>query len=129
MIVFKRCTLSPGLIRSGLYPILKSTPHFKPDSLSRRSDYSLLDEPSNDIPFSILRPENFCALSSISPSINDKILSCYKTDKFYIEFCSFFENNLLPSPHPLHDHFSLSNKFLLFDNNSIFFFFLQLFFI
>ncbi len=35
VIVSKRCTLSPGLIRSGEYPILKSTPHFNPDSFSR----------------------------------------------------------------------------------------------
>ncbi len=36
LIIFSSlCTLSPGLILSGEYPILKSTPHFSPDSLSR----------------------------------------------------------------------------------------------
>ena len=32
--VVRVCTLSPGLMRSGLYPIFQSTPHFKPDSFS-----------------------------------------------------------------------------------------------
>ena len=35
VIVSNRWILSPGLIRSGEYPILKSFPHFKPDSISR----------------------------------------------------------------------------------------------
>ena len=39
VIVSKRCTLSPGLIRSGEYPILKSTPHFSPDSRGARLSF------------------------------------------------------------------------------------------
>ncbi len=89
----------------------------KADSFSRRIDYIPPDSSSSkDVPLSVLRPENFCALASVTSSLNDKILSSYKKDKFYNEFCTFLSNKSLPAPHPQHEHFTLSNKFLLFDN-------------
>ena len=44
----------------------------KPDALSRRPDYaSNNDDPSSDVPFTVLRPENFCAVATIVSSLND----------------------------------------------------------
>ena len=83
----------------------------KPDTLSRRPNYASNEELSSDIPFNVLKPENFCAATSID-SLNDQILHEYKKDKYYNEICKklnskqdFQESN----------KFSLSNNFLLFD--------------
>jgi hypothetical protein len=35
VILSNECASSPGLILSGEYPILKSAPHFSPDSFSK----------------------------------------------------------------------------------------------
>jgi len=59
----------------------------KPDALSRRPDYSSnKEELSSDIPFNVLKPENFCATTSIA-SLNDQIFHEYKKDKYYNEIC------------------------------------------
>eukprot|EP00833_Pecoramyces_ruminatium_P014139 jgi/Orpsp1_1/1188171/evm.model.d7180000062949.1 len=56
----------------------------KPDALSRRPDFAINDESStSDIPFSVLRPENFTAIASIVSSLNDRILQECKDDDFY----------------------------------------------
>ena len=49
----------------------------KPDALSRRPDYaSENDNPSScDVPFTVLCPENFCAITSFVSSFNDQILN------------------------------------------------------
>ena len=57
----------------------------KPDVLSRRPDYaSENDNPSSyDVSFTVLRPENFCAITSFVSSLNDQILNECKNDEFY----------------------------------------------
>jgi len=46
----------------------------KPKALSRRPDFATNEEKlSSDIPFNILKPENFCAISSLA-SLNEQIL-------------------------------------------------------
>jgi len=56
----------------------------KSDALSRISDYaSNLDDPSSDVPFTVLRPENSCAVATLVSSINDQILQEYKDDEIY----------------------------------------------
>ena len=67
------------------------------------------------IPFSVLKPENFCTIASSVSSLNDKILSEYKTDSFYSEICNYLSDNTRPIPHPQIKDFSLSNSFLLFN--------------
>jgi len=84
----------------------------KPDALSRRPDYASNEEElSSDIPFNVLKPDNFCAAASIT-YLNDKILHEYKKDEYYKEIC-----NKLNSKHdfPKSNKFSLSNNFLLFN--------------
>ena len=84
----------------------------KPDALSRRPDYASNEEElSADIPFNVLKPDNFCAAASITP-LNDQILHEYKKDEYYKEIC-----NKLNSKHdfPKSNKFSLSNNFLLFN--------------
>jgi len=89
----------------------------KPDALSRRPDYEKSSKSSeNDVPFSVLRPENFTAFPSVIPSLQDQIISECKDDTFYHQICEYLENNNLPIPHPKIDKFSLSNGFLLFQN-------------
>ena len=87
----------------------------KPDRLSRRPDY-IVDDSDSSNSFSVLRPENFCALTTSISSINDQILSAYKSDELYHKICNFLNDNSLPAPHPKIDKFSLSNSFLLFSN-------------
>jgi len=88
----------------------------KPDALSRRPDYSDSPDDSNDIPFTVLRPENFCALACSVSSLNDEILSGYKDDPFYNDVCIYLESKKQPPPHNQIDKFSLNNSFLLFDS-------------
>jgi len=38
----------------------------KPDTLSRRPNYASNEELSSDIPFNVLKPENFCAATFIA---------------------------------------------------------------
>ena len=65
----------------------------KPNSLSRRPNYASCEEElSSDIPFNVLRPESFCAISSVA-SLNDQILQEYKNDKYYKEICK--KNSIL----------------------------------
>jgi len=49
----------------------------KPDALSRRPDYASENDnlSSCDVPFTVLRPENFCAITSFVSSLNDQILN------------------------------------------------------
>jgi len=87
----------------------------KPDALSRRPDYAHnIDKSSiDDIPFSVLRPENFCAITSIIDSLNDQILNGYKDDEFYSDhFSKLCSSNTDESL----KFFSSSNSFLLFKN-------------
>jgi len=88
----------------------------KPDALSRRPDY--VDSPSdlNFQPSSVLRPENFCAISTSISSLNEYILAEYKNDSFYSDICNYLENKSLPVPHPQIHKFSISNSFLLFNS-------------
>ena len=88
----------------------------KPDSLSRRPDYSNSFIDNDTSSFSILKPEHFCALVSPISSLNDFILSEYKNDSFYLNVCNYLENKSLPIPHPQISNFSLSNSFLLFNS-------------
>jgi len=84
----------------------------KPDTLSRRPDYASNEEElSSDIPFNVLKPENFCAATSIA-SLNDQILHEYKKDKCYNEICKKLKSK---QGFPESNKFSLSNNFLLFD--------------
>jgi len=62
----------------------------------------------SDIPFNVLKPENFCPATSIA-SLNDQILHEYKKDKYYNEICKKLNSK------PESNKFSLSNNFLLFD--------------
>ena len=54
--------------------------------------------------------QNFCALTSSIFSINDQILSAYKSDEFYQKICNFLNDNSLPVPHSKIENFSLSNR-------------------
>jgi len=84
----------------------------KPDALSRRPDYAINEEElSSDIPFNVLKPENFCAATSIA-SLNDQILHEYKKDKYYNEICKKLNYK---QEFPESNKFSLSNNFLLFN--------------
>ena len=84
----------------------------KPDALSRRPDYASNEEElSSDIPFNVLKPENFCATTSIA-SLNDQILHEYKNDKYYNEICKKLNSK---EDFPESIKFSLSNNFLLVD--------------
>ena len=86
----------------------------KPDALSRRPDYASQDESSSsDIPFTVLRPENFCAISSLVSSLNEQILQEYKDDQFYHDICDKL-NSGLPEDSPKLNNFTISNSFLLF---------------
>ena len=87
----------------------------KPDSLSRRPDYASTNS-SDDVPFTVLRPENFCAVATSISSFSDEILSSYKSDEFYINVCNYLDNPKSSIPHPQIDKFTLSNSFLLFNN-------------
>lgn len=84
----------------------------KADALSRRPDYATNDEElsSIDTPFSVLRPENFCAVASIVSSLNEKIIKEYSKDKFYQETY----NKLISNNSSGQNDFSLINNFLLF---------------
>jgi len=88
----------------------------KPDALSRRPDYADPDDSSLDLPFSVLRPENFCALVCSVSSLNDDILNGYKDDPFYSDVCNYLNFKKPPIPHNQIDKFSLSNSFLLFNS-------------
>jgi len=88
----------------------------KPDALSRRPDYAISNQDVNDIPFSVLRPENFVAFPSSAIPFTDQLLNDCKNDTFYQEICSYLEDNRLPIPHPNIKNFSLSNGFLLYQN-------------
>jgi len=89
----------------------------KPDALSRRPDYlPSPDYPGADVPFSVLRPENFVVSISPNSDLSNKILNECKDDIFYHNICDYLDNKNLPIPHPKIDKFSLSNSFLLFNN-------------
>ena len=89
----------------------------KPDALSRRPDYALNYEFStSDIPFTVLRPENFSAFPVSVETFSEKILSECKTDPFYHSICDYLENKKLPVPHQKIKEFSISNSYLLFQN-------------
>ena len=83
----------------------------KPDALSRRPDY--LDSPVDDeaTSFSILKPENFCAIASSVSFLNDFIIFEYKNDTFYSDICNYLENKSLPIPHPQISNFRLVTVF------------------
>ncbi len=84
----------------------------KPDALSRRPDYASNEEElSSDIPFNVLKPENFCAMISLV-SLNDNILHEYKNDKFYNETYNKLNSK---QDFPKSNKFSFSNNFLLFN--------------
>ena len=88
----------------------------KPDALSRRPDYIDTSEDVDEIPFSVLRPENFCAIVCSVSSLNDKILAECKNDPFYSDICNYLANHKPPIPHPQIEKFSISNSFLLFSD-------------
>ena len=92
------------------------TSNGKPDALSRRPDYAFLAQNEKEIPFSVLRPENFTAFPSYVTSFYDKILNEYKLDSFYHKICNYLDNKKLPIPHDNIDKFSLKNSFLLYQN-------------
>jgi len=84
----------------------------KPDVLSRKHENaSNKKELSSDIPFNVLKHENFCAATSIA-SLNDQILYEYKKDKCYNEICKKLNSK---QDFPESNKFSSSNNFLLFD--------------
>ena len=84
----------------------------KPDALSRRPDYASNEEElSSDIPFNVLKPDNFCAAAVIT-SLNDQILHEYKKDEYYKEICNKLNSK---QNFPKSNKFSLSNNFLLFN--------------
>ncbi len=87
----------------------------KPDALSRRPDYALNndDSSSSDVPFTVLRPENFCAVTTLVSSINDQILQEYKNDEFYTDTYNMLNSGNLDIPSKFKD-FTISNSFLLF---------------
>jgi len=69
----------------------------KPDALSRRPDYVNFANDS-DVPFTVLRPENFCALVHSASSLNNEILSGYKSDSFYHDVCTYLDNKKTSYP-------------------------------
>ena len=84
----------------------------KPDVLSRKHENASNEkELSSDIPFNVLKHENFCAATSIA-SLNDQILYEYKKDKCYNEICKKLN---FKEDFPESIKFSLSNNFLLVD--------------
>jgi len=88
----------------------------KPDALSRRPDYALnADNSSSDVPFTVLRPENFSAVATLVSSINDQILQEYKDDEFYSDTYNQLNSENKDASIKLKD-FSISNSFLLFKN-------------
>ena len=83
----------------------------KADALSRRPDYAAnKEELDNDIPFTVLHPENFSTMISFV-SLNDQILSEYNDDKFYKETCNKLNSR---DDRTKPKDFCLSNNFLLF---------------
>jgi len=88
----------------------------KPDAHSRRPDYASENDnlSSCDVPFTVLRPENFCAITSFVSSLNDQILNECKNDEFYSDICN--ELNSDDSNNSRLKNFSISNSFLLFKN-------------
>ncbi len=80
----------------------------KADALSRRPDYASNEEElsSIDVPFSVLRPENFCAVASAVSSLNDQILKEYSNDEFY-------QNTFKTINSSKQSDFSIVNNFLL----------------
>jgi len=88
----------------------------KPDALSRGLDYaSIIDDPSSgDVPFTVLSPENFCAITSFVSFFNDQILNECKNDEFYSDICNKLTSG--DSSNSNLKHFSISNSFLLFNN-------------
>jgi len=83
----------------------------KADALSRRPDYASNEEElASDIPFTVLRPENFCTMIAFV-SLNDQILNEYKNDKFYQENLSKLNSGQNSTKS---NGFSISNNFLLF---------------
>ena len=67
----------------------------KPDAFSRRPDFAsnIDDSNSSDVPFSILRSENFCAITSLISSLNDQILHECKGNKIYQDICLQLSSN------------------------------------
>ena len=88
----------------------------KPDALSRRPDY-VNSANDSDVPFTVFRPENFCALVHSISSLNNEILSGYKSDSFYYDVCTYLDNKKRPIPHSQINKFSLNNGFLLFNSS------------
>jgi len=87
----------------------------KPDALSGRPDYaSINDDPSADIPFTVLRPENFCAVTRFVSSLNDQILQEYKNDEFYSDTYNQLNSENKDFLSSKLKDFSISNSFLLF---------------
>jgi len=70
----------------------------KPDSLSRRPDY-VSSISSDDVPFTVLRLENFCAVSTSISSFSYEILSSYKSDEFNFSICNYLNNPKPPITH------------------------------
>jgi len=88
----------------------------KPDALSRRPDYASENDnlSSCDVPFTVLRPENFCAITSFVSSLNDQILNECKNDEFYSDIYNELSSD--DSNNSRLKNFSISNSFLLFKN-------------
>jgi len=87
----------------------------KPDALSRRPDYASKNDSSSDTPFTVLRSENFCFISSLVTSLNDQILNAYKDDEFYSDTYNQLNSDQPNSSSKL-QNFSISNSYLLFKN-------------
>jgi len=92
----------------------------KPDALSRRPDYASENDnlSSCEVPFTVLRPENFCAITSFVSSLNDQILNECKNDEFYSDIYNELNSN--DSNNSRLKNFSISNSFLLFKIKSMF---------
>ena len=90
--------------------------NIKPDALSRRLEYiSSEEELSSDIPFNVLRPENFCATSTLVTSLTDQILNEVKEDQFYHDICPQLSSDKSRDS-PKLKTFTLSRSFLLYNN-------------
>jgi len=87
----------------------------KPDALSRRPDYQKSLDDSKDIPTSVLRPENFCAMVIENNPLLDKIITNCKDDKFYFDVCKYLETQIPPVPHSQIENFKIQDGVLLFN--------------
>jgi len=87
------------------------------DALSRRPDYALNEEfTTSDIPFSVLRTENFTANASFISSLNERILYECKYDEFYHNITNYLGSDFSQDAPSNIKYFKLRNSYLLYND-------------